>query len=686
MDSPSPSSLRESLAWSNDNILKPLVNSALIEPERAIASSLKALTGKQILPECDLLEMPTADSTSARVTRTVASTVGMIVPYVIAGRAAAKPLGGSARIFAAESKTARLLSHQSTAQILGATAYDAARKPGEGETRFGNAASGTFAFGVFEAGNAIAGKTPFGLAVRAASGFIGAGGARAIHTELSKGKTHDAGDVLASGLGGAALNMVLPLGHRLASTIESRASLRMQHPELLRYADSATSANAPPASNRYLGWLSKSEPHLSRPGKGHKIAEVPMQGDGETLALGFTEFSRGQRAILADRLSKSAIKPLNNARAIDGLTKSFELETKGWHQQNLNRLSDEINGSISDITHALNKSNGKRTAQIEAMEQELSIKAGALHEGIQSRAADIENALNNWAAARGLPQVAMLVADTPGLQAQCLKGQGIIQLGPEAIMGEKLTPELLEKVVHEYSHVIQDTNMLRRMMDSRAIGKTLTNADREFIKADYKGKFGSEPSDEFLDHVRALRDGKKLTLGERLEARRNEQSISSYMTEKPLLVRPAVDGILSQMQPVLQVLEQPNGLSALRSSMQRSRGPLLDGLAERSPFKGIPLGDIPSRLAQIGKLVTNSSGEQNLQAVKQGLSEVTRDLQAMRQSSYDAYMSYGFEKQAFASGYLARLYFEAAGIAGPSSLANVTADAALKRSVSTKTS
>jgi hypothetical protein len=647
-----------------DNLAKPLISSALIEPERAIASSFNKLTGTDLLPVFDLLEGKPADTTAAKVVRTVSSTVGMIVPYVVAARIAAKPLSVLGRSFTAEGHVARAASNPYAAQILGAGGYDAMRMPVNGETRFGNSASGTVAFGIFEAGNALAGRSPYGLLIRGAAGFAGGAGAKAVHTELSDGKQQSVEDILTSGTGGAALNMILPLGHRILSRAESEIAVRAKHPELAKYSATASAAEGNSSANRYLGWLSKETQGLEVSGRGRKIKEVPMHGDAETAAVDFTDFSRSQRMQIVNKMSNSAIAPLNNERAVKALVAGLQLETQQWKTQPLGTLSKEIGQSIDEITTGLHRAKGKRTSQIAEVEQKLSTKVETFNQALTRRAEDIETALNNWGETQNLPRVALLVADTPGLQAQCLKGKGIIQIGSDGIVGDKMSPELVEKIVHEYSHVMQDNRIIRRIMDENGVGMTFAPGQKDRIKQIYKESFGDEPSDLFLEHIVKNRRNQKLSFAERLEARRNDLSIQQYLKEKPLLTRPAIDGMLGQMQPVLNLFGEANGLARLQSSVANGRGPLLDVMAGRKSLGGLPLGDVETRLGSIGQMLKPSTGASDIVQIQSELKSVAGQLQQFRQVSYDKYMSHAFEQQAFASGYIARLYFEAAQHAG----------------------
>lgn len=109
--------------------------------------------------------------------QTLSETAGAIVPYVIAG----KLLHGSGRLFGesigAKGVTARILSHEAGAQIVGAGMYDFIKKPNQGETRVSNSVATMASFTVFEGGNRLIKAESMGLLARTSGrAVVGAGG------------------------------------------------------------------------------------------------------------------------------------------------------------------------------------------------------------------------------------------------------------------------------------------------------------------------------------------------------------------------------------------------------------------------------------------------------------------------------------------------------------------------------
>lgn len=109
--------------------------------------------------------------------QTLSETAGAIVPYVIAG----KLLHGGGRLvgesIGAKGVTARILTHEAGAQIVGAGIYDFIKKPHQGETRVSNSIATMASFTVFEGGNRLIKAESMGLFARTGGrAVVGAGG------------------------------------------------------------------------------------------------------------------------------------------------------------------------------------------------------------------------------------------------------------------------------------------------------------------------------------------------------------------------------------------------------------------------------------------------------------------------------------------------------------------------------
>lgn len=210
--------LSDALGWTSDNIGKPIANAALINPWNAIASTTNGLTGHSkdnpLLPEIGTFDVPKANFLSVNwFAQGLSGGLGMIAPYVIAGRATGGAMRWSGDALGVEGRTAELFKDARVAQIAGAGIYDGMRSPGQGETRLGNALSGVAGFTVFEYGNAF-GKTHFNftsnIAKRGVVGFAGATAQQTVSHLVSEHRLPTTDEYIQSGISGSVLNIALP--------------------------------------------------------------------------------------------------------------------------------------------------------------------------------------------------------------------------------------------------------------------------------------------------------------------------------------------------------------------------------------------------------------------------------------------------------------------------------------------
>ncbi|CAN5525039.1 hypothetical protein BH10CYA1_BH10CYA1_32250 [soil metagenome] len=209
--------LSDALGWTADNVGKPLVNSALLTPWNAIASTTNELTGHSknnpFLTEAQLFEVPKAGFLSANwFAQGISGGLGAVAPYIIAGRATGGAMRLSGEALGVEGKAAEILQSRKIAQIAGAGIYDGMRDPGQGETRFGNALAGASMFGVFEYGNGFGRNLNFAgqIGKRAAIGFVGAEAGQTVSHLVSEQKLPTFDQYAQAGLSGAVLNIALP--------------------------------------------------------------------------------------------------------------------------------------------------------------------------------------------------------------------------------------------------------------------------------------------------------------------------------------------------------------------------------------------------------------------------------------------------------------------------------------------
>lgn len=151
---------------------------------------------------------------------------------------------------------------------------------------------------------------------------------------------------------------------------------------------------------------------------------------------------------------------------------------------------------------------------------------------------DFNNGFNQILKDQGLPPVQMIKtkefeALPPGCGIECkpegntdglyLYGQGKIEIPERVFDGQNLI-RLGGTVMHEANHFTQDILVTRALIDDAIKANPQANANSkeflELISAKYKERFDVKPTDEFLNSVLELRNGKELSPMERLRADR----------------------------------------------------------------------------------------------------------------------------------------------------------------------
>jgi len=161
-DSADDGLLSEAWGWTKGNVVNPFVNAAAIEPYNAVASTANLLTGHSsnpFIPEATTLK--TDDAKFLRpgwFAQEISGGLGMILPYVVAGKATGGAMRYGGARMGLEGGWAAFAQDERVAQIAGAGIYGVMQDPKQGQSRLGNFASSIAAFGVFEAGNTFTNK------------------------------------------------------------------------------------------------------------------------------------------------------------------------------------------------------------------------------------------------------------------------------------------------------------------------------------------------------------------------------------------------------------------------------------------------------------------------------------------------------------------------------------------------
>jgi|GEM_PF-3134360 hypothetical protein len=633
----------DSISWLGENMLKPLYNSGVVEPERAVASTAKGLTGLE-LPRLEFQNVSKAEPWSAAwCTQAVANAAGMTLPYLLSGKMASRALATGGRLAVTESMAGTLLSREATAQIVGATAYDAMRMPTGNQSRFTNAAAGAVSFGTFELGNSIAARTNpvIGTAVRLAAGFVGGSS----HQIISEGSSNNyQGDgtsakFLQAGLSGAALNSLLPLAGRAFARASDELTFA-QRPDL-----SHMLANLPPetgmGANRWVGWMSENNPRFRLTGEkaqGHPIPELPMRGNHETANLGIADFNTAQRRGIYLSLERQAHPQLAQPERIASLVDNIYDGTKHWkgNSGSTNSSGSLAEGAITDGTTAASQ------AQSETIR-------------FQGQASDIANSVNKFADENGLTKISVVVLDQPGFLAAYGPGTGRLKVGSAGFANESLTPAMVEKVAHEYTHALQDNQILRMLADKHGVGITATKEQIKAISTEYNASTNSALDQRFLSQIMKDRNGIRLSMSETLNAKQLLASMKLYAKEQPLAARGGIDLTLTQIEQSVDILAQPEGGAILKEAIADGAGPMVDMMKGTVPYAN-QLGTAPEKLRGLGRILEGDSSAMDANAFRTSLMDIAHGLQGMRQVAQSRYLRFSFEQQAMSTGTLAKIH------------------------------
>lgn len=158
--------------WLANNVLNPFVN----------GSGAKQIYNNFAEKKLEPSYVAQAQIMSTNwIAQTLSSGTAAVITYALAGKALGIGICAASKNIGLESSALRFLQKESTAQILGAGAFDFAKSPNQGETRLANAAASMTAFSIFSAGNHyIQASRLFSGAIPTALGKIGVGAAGGI--------------------------------------------------------------------------------------------------------------------------------------------------------------------------------------------------------------------------------------------------------------------------------------------------------------------------------------------------------------------------------------------------------------------------------------------------------------------------------------------------------------------------
>ncbi|MCC7527312.1 MAG: hypothetical protein IT342_02245 [Candidatus Melainabacteria bacterium] len=146
-NSPSP------VDWLGANFVNPFVNTLCIEPANAVAWAVDTSSGQKEAHRLTPLPVPrqSAKTTFPEVLcQGVASAMGSVIPYALAGRLTGNTMRFAGATLQAEGVLAKFAQSEKAAQILGGGIYDGMKETHAGETHLRNGAAGAVNFAILE--------------------------------------------------------------------------------------------------------------------------------------------------------------------------------------------------------------------------------------------------------------------------------------------------------------------------------------------------------------------------------------------------------------------------------------------------------------------------------------------------------------------------------------------------------
>lgn len=287
--------------WLRKHALEPFVKSAIVEPASVFT---------QFLPEAyqpNIKETPKPSASSGRLAETLSDiTFSMAGAAIVYGGMAVLTKGASASL--AEKgflnrTLATALTNTTGSMVTGAAIYDFARKPHEGETRLGNAASGAAAFAIFGGGHHLTADK--GVAIKlAAMPLIGAVGGlvqKQTNVGISQNRLLSGAEVEQAAVQGALLNTLMPLassgvsklfaqhqGNRSVADFQKTSPeplLKDKAKEVQRSAEQDVLRRALPINPQNRQWA------MDELGRGRSVPLVPLKPNSTVSETGVVEIA-----------------------------------------------------------------------------------------------------------------------------------------------------------------------------------------------------------------------------------------------------------------------------------------------------------------------------------------------------------------------------------------------------------
>lgn len=149
------SSANSPVEWLGANFVNPFVNTLCIEPANAVAWAVDTSTAQKQAHRLMPLPVPVPKQlcktpSPEMVCQSVASALGSVIPYALAGRLTGNTMRFAGATLETEGVLAKFAQSEKAAQILGSGIYEGMKETHAGETHLRNGAAGAVNFAILE--------------------------------------------------------------------------------------------------------------------------------------------------------------------------------------------------------------------------------------------------------------------------------------------------------------------------------------------------------------------------------------------------------------------------------------------------------------------------------------------------------------------------------------------------------
>lgn len=298
----------------------------------------------------------------------------------------------------------------------------------------------------------------------------------------------------------------------------------------------------------------------------------------------------------------------------------------------------------------------KKLEELAAATDSFKRSSEELKQTLAKRQEDLQQMLDEYADAQGLPHVKVAVQQDKFMGSAAARYQdGIVQLRTSDVLGARNPADLVGSMYHEFAHSEQDFLMIRAMADELGIGVEPTFREVNQLIRMYEQEVGSSLSGSDLQqrlmHALEKRDGEHLS-PDQLE--RAHQLVDSFKNNAPVgdAYKEAADSFRIAQRD-LALLNEDGGSYELIQQIA----------ADKKHAEHLFGSVIPAEVQELIDLYERRQAGENIawpdeaatQVLEHQLQERMASINADRRARYDRYMAGRHEREAFVLGERARL-------------------------------